>query len=80
MDIYDELRVYARVSFQGKDLCLDKIVMQVDLDGMRPMRGVAFVMPGDVIQYNERQERRKRLVDLIAAEFAHALTEALFKQ
>ena len=74
--MYDDFTCEARVRFRGKDLALNKIVARVELDDMAPARG-----PVDPFNYNfvqQAAERRQRFIDMISAEFAHALTEALY--
>ena len=78
MEKYDEFICEARVRFRGKDLALDKIISRVDLGEIIPERG-----PIDSIHYMDHQqklERRKRFIDMVTSEFAHALTEALFSE
>lgn len=73
---YDEFVCEARVRFRGKDLALDRIVSRIDLEGMLPPRGLTG--PFDYPRVVKASERRKRFVDMLASEFAHALTEALY--
>lgn len=74
----DEFRCEARCSFGGKELNLNKIIAKIDIEEITPSRNPVFD-PSDVWRNQERLERRKRLVDMIASEFAHALTDALYK-
>lgn len=74
----DEFICEARVRFRGQDLSLNKIVARVDLEEIAPLCGP--ILPSEVPDYHQRAERRRRLVDYIAGQFAHALTEALFKR
>ena len=73
-----EFRCEARVTFNGRQLALDRIIAHVDIEEIMPSRG-PFLHPYDVVDANKRDERRRRFIDFIAAEFAHALTEALYK-
>ena len=76
--VYDKFECQARVLFCGKELHFCKIVTQMSLETVAPYRH-PFANPGDYIQAEQRAERRRRFVDMIAAEFAQALTEALYK-
>lgn len=68
----------ARVTFRGKELALNKIVAQIALDEIAPSLKPPLD-PFDLHRMDQTRERRLRFVDMIAAEFAHALTEALYK-
>jgi len=68
----------ARVRFNGKDLALNKIVSHIVLDDIVPTSS-PLLYPTNAVDTMHRDERRQRFVDMISAEFAHALTEALFK-
>ncbi len=72
----EELVVHAKVEFRGRVLAMDKIVARLTLEDIAP--GSFPSLPWEQAEFIERGDRRRRLVDLIAAEFAHALTEALF--
>jgi len=77
----EEFICQARVVWRGKELHLNRIVAQIDLDEIIPPHMLMREEPS-VVSLNElsdRNERRRRFVDLISAEFAHSLTEALFK-
>ncbi len=77
----EEFMCQAKVMWRGKELHLDRIVAQIDLDEIIPPHMLMREEP-TVVSLNElsnRNERRRKFVDLISAEFAHALTEALFK-
>lgn len=75
----DEFTCEARVRFRGKDLALNRIVARAELEDIMPPRH-AIMDPLGMSQEMQSQERRRRLVDYIAGEFAHALTEALFAE
>ena len=75
--MFDEFVCEARVRFRGKDLALNKIIARVVLEDIMPVRGV--VDEFDMMRLSQGDERRRRFVDMISAEFAHALTEALFE-
>ena len=66
----------ARVLFRGETLALNKIVADIEIDDLIPPK---VFDPTFIIDYSQRAERRQRFFDLISAEFAHALTEAIFK-
>lgn len=71
--------VQARCRFNGEDLHMNKMLVQFDLEDIMPFRSMALD-PSDIVRSQQASERRRRLVDMIAAEFAHSLTEALFKK
>ena len=76
----EEFTCQARVMWRGKELHLNKIVAQIDLDEIIPEKFIPpNPTPHDLYAINVRDERRRRFVDFISSEFAHALTEALFK-
>jgi len=77
----EEFTCQARVMWRGKELHLNRIVAQIDLDEIIPPHMLMHEDPSIVSlhELSNRNERRRRFVDLISAEFAHALTEALFK-
>jgi hypothetical protein len=74
-----EFEVQARCRFNGEDLWMEKIIARIDLEEVMPPRS-AVLDPMDLVRVQQAAERRRRLVDMIAAEFAHTLTEALFKK
>lgn len=78
MEKYDEFVCEARVRFRGRDLALDKIISRINLDEIVPMQGPAN--PFDYNLYQQNAERRKRFIDMVASEFAHALTQALYSE
>lgn len=67
-----------RVSYRGKELALDKLISRIELADILPLRGP--IEPMMLGLYNERTERRNRFVDMLASNFAHALTEGLFDE
>ncbi len=76
----EEFTCQAKVIWRGKELHLNKILAQINLDEITPEEFIPpNPTPHDLYAINVRDERRRRFVDLISAEFAHALTEALFK-
>lgn len=74
--MFDELTCEARVRFRGKDLALNKIIARIDLEEILPSWNPPMT-PADMADHVKRDERRHRFVDMLASEFAHALTEAL---
>lgn len=77
--MHDEFTCRAIVTFQGRELHLNKIVSRIDLAEIAPPRG-PILDPADIHHATEASERRRRFIDFLAAEFAHSLTEALFDQ
>jgi len=76
----EEFTCQARVMWRGKELHLNRIVAQIDLDGILPQKLISPTpMPKELYELNNNLERRRRFIDLLSAEFAHALIEALFK-
>lgn len=75
----DEFTCEARVRFRGEDLHLNRIIARFDLQEILPPRNPPMD-PMDLSLVQQASERRRRFVDMIAAEFAHTLTEALFKR
>lgn len=74
----DEIRCEARVTFRGKELHLNRLIIQADIEDMLPPR-YPIMDPFELSIRVEQTERRRRFVDCVAAEFAQALTEALYK-
>jgi hypothetical protein len=74
----EEFTCEASVMWRGKKLAMNKIVSRISLDDIMPTN-TPFLHPADAIDFMRRDERRKRFVDMIAAEFAHALTEAIYR-
>ena len=68
----------ARVRYQGGVLALNKIISEIDIEDIMPSRN-PISDPFEFNYLNQKSERRRRFVDMIAAEFAQALTEALYK-
>lgn len=73
-----EFRCEARVTFMGEELHLNKILARFAVEDIMPPRGLVLD-PFDLVRVQENAERRRRFIDMVAAEFGHALTEAIFK-
>ncbi len=74
-----EFECRAQVLYRGQELHLNKIIARFDLEEIMPPRD-AISDPFDLHRVQETAERRRRFIDMLASEFAHSLTEALFKQ
>lgn len=74
----NDICIRAEVQFHGKTLHLNRLIMQFDLEDLLPARG-PFIDPYDMVNVQQRAERRQRAVDLIAAQFAQALLEGIYK-
>ena len=62
----------------SRAVCPNRISM-IDLDQIMPPRNLSMD-PWEMHSMYESSERRSRVIDVISSEFAHALTEALFKK
>lgn len=68
----------SRSSIGDRELALNNVITRLDLYDIRPVEGpIEMAYLHDAKQ---SRERRKRLVDLLASNFAHAITEALFER
>lgn len=63
------------VDIGGRRLELSELLVRADLDDIRPNLSPD---PWSVRIDDQSRERRKRFVDMLSANFAHALTDALF--
>jgi hypothetical protein len=73
----DEFTCQAKVTFRGKVLALNRIVANIYLEDIMPSN-IPLFDPSEYVSTLHRAERRKRFVDFVAAEFAQALTQAIF--
>lgn len=74
---YEDFTLESRVRYAGQTLALNQIVSRINLEDIMPIDGP--VEPSYFMVAQETSERRRRFIDMIAAEVAHALTEALFE-
>lgn len=76
-----ELKVSISVAYRDgpiqENLQLDQIMLEFDLYDIRP--DDALVSPAEYLIVANRSERRRRLVDALSSNMAHAITEGLFK-
>lgn len=67
-----------RVEYRGKVLQMNRVSADFVIEDLIPPKGPEFDLD-NLARLSHRSERRKRFVDMISGEFAHAITEALFK-
>lgn len=73
----NNLRIDLQIDLDGKKLALQQVVLEVHLQDILPTDGpIDMYSAPDMMQ---RQERRRRLVDALSGNLAHAITESLFK-
>jgi hypothetical protein len=71
----NELKCSVRIDYRGEQLAFDHIISRIDLDSITPPR--MPLNPMDYADFQINAERRKRMVDMLSSDIAHALTNAL---
>ena len=72
----DQLECETRIRIRGKTLTINKIIAEVQLFDLMPPK---ILDPVLLIAYNEKTERRDKMIDLIAAQIAYSINEAIYK-
>ncbi len=65
------------VDIGGRRLALSELIVRADLDDIRPPTSSPDPWTRGIEE--DARERRRRFTDMLAGNFAHALTEALFE-